>query len=84
MKDNVVDFEAKYYLNKQSEAKKKLLNEDFKGVISVLEDPCKKIDELLDTELYCPQNVFEAAVCLNLLGKEVYQRNFARINFYYK
>ena len=82
MKDNVIDFEARYYLNKLSEAKSKLLNQDFKGAIEVLDDPCKKIDKLLDTELYCPQNIFESAVCLNLLGKDVYQRNFSRINFY--
>ena len=82
MKDNIIDFEARYYLNKMDEAKSCLLNQDFRGIVNVLEDPCKKIDELLETEIYCPQNIFEQAVCLNLLGKEVYPRNFARINFY--
>ena len=62
MKDNVVDFEARYYLNKQKEAKEKLLNKDFKGAISVLKTPCEKIDKLLDTEIYCPQNIFESAI----------------------
>ena len=82
MKDNVVDFEARYYLNKQSEAKEKLLNKDFNGAISVLKTPCEKIDKLLDTEIYCPQNIFESAVCLNFLGKEVHQTNFSKINFF--
>ena len=82
MKENVVDFEIEYYLNKQKEAQEKLLNHEFEEVINLLKEPCEKIDEVYESDIYCPQNIFETAICLNYLGKEVHQNNLSKINFY--
>ena len=82
MNEKVIDFELQYFLNKQKEAQEKIKNHEFQSVIETLKEPMEKIEELANTEIYCPQNLFESAVCLNYLGKEVHQNSFAKINFY--
>lgn len=82
MKENVVSFELQYYLNILREAKKKQTNKEYKEVVKLLKEPLKKLNEITSGEVYCPQNVFESAVMLNYLGKEVHQNNFAKVNYY--
>ncbi len=82
MSEKIVSFELQYYVSKQKEAKKCLLERKFDEVIKILKEPIEKIDEVCKGDIYCPQNVFEAAVCLNYLEKEVHQNSFSKINFY--
>ena len=82
MKDNVVDFETEYFLKKQKEAHVAFDQNDFNKTLAIIAEPIKKIEEINETEVYCPQNVFDAAIFLNYLGKPVKQTNFSKVNYY--
>ncbi len=82
MKDKVVDFETEYFLKKQKEAHAAFDKNDFNSTLNIIAEPIKKIEELNEAEIYCPQNVFDAAVFLNYLGKPVKQTSFSKINYY--
>ena len=82
MKDKIVDFESTYFLKKQKECQAAFSKNDFNKVLELAKEPLNKINKMDNIEMYCPQNVFESAVCLNYLGKEVKQTNISKINYY--
>ena len=82
MKGNIVSFEAEYFLTKEKEAREAMQNEDFEKTLNIIKEPLFKIEGLDDVELYCPQNAFDQIIFLNLLGKEVHQTSFSKINYY--
>ena len=82
MKENVVNFEAEYFLKKENEGQKAILDNDFTKVLDILKEPLEKIDNMQDIEMYCPQNIFDAAIFLNYLGKDVKQTSFSKVNYY--
>lgn len=82
MKDKIVDFETTYFLNKRKECQNAFAKNEYQKVIDIINAPLSKIDNMLDVEIYCPQNVFDKAIFLNYLGKEVKQTSFSKINYY--
>ena len=82
MRGNVVSFEAEYYSNKSKEAQAALKNDEYEKVLEIIKEPLSKIDSLDEIEVYCPQNIFEQIILLNLLGKEVHQNSFSKINYF--
>lgn len=78
----VIDIDVEYFLNREKEAQGALLDSKFDEALDILKEPISKIDEFYQSEIYCPQNVFDSAILLNYLGKEVSQKSFAKVNFF--
>ena len=78
----VIDIDVEYFLNKEKEAQEALLDSKFDKALEIVKEPISQIDKFYQLEIYCPQNVFDSAILLNYLGKEVKQSSFAKVNFY--
>ena len=71
MENNIVNLEEEYFKKKNQEAYQKLVNREFKEAKEILKEPIEKIEISVKEQVYCPQNVFEAGIFLNFLGKSV-------------
>lgn len=83
MGDNVINLELEYFKRKNDEAYNMLIKKEFKKVIEHLKEPLEKIEvKLTGQKVYCPQNIFEATIFLNLLEPKATEEDFGNINYY--
>ncbi len=76
------EIDIDYFKKANTECYKLLSNKKYKEAKKALVKPIQELEEHKLNTMYCPQNIFEAAILLNFVEKSISQKDFAKINVY--